>query len=375
MQPHRLRCPFFSESTFTMKLDNYLTLGRSGLRVSPMSLGTMTFGSDWGWGADASESRRMFDLYLERGGNFIDTANFYTNGSSEKLLGQFMADRRESVVLATKYTLNMQPGNPNAGGNHRRNMVRSVEASLKRLGTDYIDLLYLHIWDNLTPVDEVMRGFDDLVRSGKVLYAGISDTPAWQVARMQTLADLRGWAPLVALQIEHSLIERTVERELLPMAHELGLGVMAWSPLGSGVLSGKYTRADLAQPAGAAQVAAGVSGSRKDLVAINGALNTRTLDIADVVAQIAKEQGHSSAQVALAWLLHRTAPVVMPIIGARTLAQFEDNLGALDVELDASALQRLNAVSAVSLGFPHDFMALPLTQGLVSGGTAARRPG
>ncbi|MFM9923919.1 aldo/keto reductase [Variovorax sp. H27-G14] len=358
-----------------MKLDNYLTLGRSGLRVSPMSLGTMTFGSDWGWGADASESRRMFDLYLERGGNFIDTANFYTNGSSEKLLGQFMADRRESVVLATKYTLNMQPGNPNAGGNHRRNMVRSVEASLKRLGTDYIDLLYLHIWDNLTPVDEVMRGFDDLVRSGKVLYAGISDTPAWQVARMQTLADLRGWAPLVALQIEHSLIERTVERELLPMAHELGLGVMAWSPLGSGVLSGKYTRADLAQPAGAAQVAAGVSGSRKDLVAINGALNTRTLDIADVVAQIAKEQGRSSAQVALAWLLHRTAPVVMPIIGARTLAQFEDNLGALDVELDASALQRLNAVSAVSLGFPHDFMALPLTQGLVSGGTAARRPG
>ncbi|MGJ7566994.1 aldo/keto reductase [Variovorax sp. GB1R11] len=357
-----------------MKLDNYLTLGRSGLRVSPMSLGTMTFGSDWGWGADAVESRRMFDLYLERGGNFIDTANFYTNGSSEKLLGQFIAERRESVVLATKYTLNMQPGNPNAGGNHRRNMVRSVEASLKRLGTDYIDLLYLHIWDNLTPIDEVMRGFDDLVRSGKVLYAGISDTPAWQVARMQTLADLRGWTPLVALQIEHSLIERTVERELLPMAHELGLGVMAWSPLGSGVLSGKYTRADLAQMKGATSGTAGVSGTRKDLVAINGALSGRTLDIADVVAQIAKEQGRSSAQIALAWLLHRSAPTVMPIVGARTFAQFKDNLGALDVELDASALQRLDAVSAVPMGFPHDFMALPVTQGVLSGGTAARRP-
>lgn len=360
-----------------MKLDNYLTLGRSGLRVSPMSLGTMTFGSDWGWGADASESRRMFDLYLERGGNFIDTANFYTNGSSEKLLGQFMADRRESVVLATKYTLNMQPGNPNAGGNHRRNMVRSVEASLKRLGTDYIDLLYLHIWDNLTPIDEVMRGFDDLVRSGKVLYAGISDTPAWQVARMQTLADLRGWTPLVALQIEHSLIERTVERELLPMAHELGLGVMAWSPLGSGVLSGKYTRADLGHTKDTKDTkgaASGVTGTRKDVAVGNGALSKRSLAIAETVAQVAREQGRSPAQIALAWLLHRTAPVVMPIIGARTLAQFEDNLGALDVQLDAETLQRLDAVSAVSMGFPHDFMALPMTQGVVSGGTVARRP-
>jgi aryl-alcohol dehydrogenase-like predicted oxidoreductase len=366
-QPRR-RTP---ERTFTMKLDNYLTLGRSGLRVSPMSLGTMTFGSDWGWGADAGESRRMFDLYLERGGNFIDTANFYTNGSSEKLLGQFMADRRESVVLATKYTLNMQPGNPNAGGNHRRNMVRSVEASLKRLGTDYIDLLYLHIWDNLTPIDEVMRGFDDLVRSGKVLYAGISDTPAWQVARMQTLADLRGWTPLVALQIEHSLIERTVERELLPMAHELGLGVMAWSPLGSGVLSGKYTRADLGHTKGAAS---GVTGTRKDVAVGSGALSERSLAIAETVAQVAKEQGRSSAQIALAWLLHRTAPVVMPIIGARTLAQFEDNLGALDVQLDAETLQRLDAVSAIAKGFPHDFMALPMTQGVVFGDTTARRP-
>ncbi|WP_454905873.1 aldo/keto reductase [Variovorax gossypii] len=354
-----------------MKLDNYLTLGRSGLRVSPMSLGTMTFGSDWGWGADASESRRMFDAYVERGGNFIDTANFYTNGSSEKLVGQFVAGKRESVVLATKYSLNMQPGNPNAGGNHRRNMVRSVEASLQRLGTDYIDLLYLHIWDNLTPFDEVMRAFDDLVRAGKVLYAGVSDTPAWQIARMQTLADLRGWAPLVALQIEHSLIERTVERELLPMARELGLGVLAWSPLASGVLSGKYTRADLDHRKGPDS---GVTGTRKDVAAGNGALTARTLDIADEVSRIAKAQGRSPAQIALAWLLHRSAPVVMPIIGARTFAQFEDNLGALDVVLDEETLQSLDAVSAVTKGFPHDFMALPMTQGVLSGGTSVRRP-
>jgi aryl-alcohol dehydrogenase-like predicted oxidoreductase len=275
------------------------------------------------------------------------------------------------VVLATKYTLNMQPGNPNAGGNHRRNMVRSVEASLKRLGTDYIDLLYLHIWDNLTPVEEVMRAFDDLVRSGKVLYAGISDTPAWQVARMQTLADLRGWTPLVALQIEHSLIERTVERELLPMAHELGLGVMAWSPLGSGVLSGKYTRADLGHTKDAAS---GVTGTRKDVAAGNGALSE----------PLARHRRGGRAggegtgplvgadRAGLAAAPH--APVVMPIIGARTLAQFEDNLGALDVRLDDAALQRLDAVSAVAKGFPHDFMALPMTQGVVSGGTVTRRP-
>jgi aryl-alcohol dehydrogenase-like predicted oxidoreductase len=354
-----------------MKLDHYITLGRSGLCVSPLSLGTMTFGSDWGWGADASESRRIFDLYTERGGNFIDTANFYTGGSAERLLGQFIADRRESVVVATKYSLNMQPGNPNAGGNHRRNMLRSVEASLKRLNTDYIDLLYLHAWDGLTPVDEVMRGFDDLVRSGKVLYAGISDTPAWQVARMQTLADLRGWAPLVALQIEYSLIERTGERELLPLARELGLGVLAWSPLGSGVLTGKYTRADLAARADA--TVDSEAGSRKNMVASSGALTERGLAIADGVRQIAREHARSPAQIALAWTLLRRAPTVMPIIGARTLAQFEDNLGALDVALSEDDLRRLDAASAITLGFPHDFLAMPVLRGTLSGGSSVRR--
>ncbi|RYZ00723.1 MAG: aldo/keto reductase [Comamonadaceae bacterium] len=354
-----------------MQLDHYLTLGRSGLRVSPMSLGTMTFGPDWGWGADAGESRRIFDRYRERGGNFIDTANNYTQGSAEQLVGEFIADCRESVVVATKYSLNMQPGNPNAGGNHRRNMVRSVEASLKRLKTDYIDLLYLHVWDGLAPVDEVMRGFDDLVRAGKVLYAGISDTPAWQIARMQTLADLRGWAPLVALQIEYSLIERTVERELLPMARELGLGVLAWSPLAGGVLSGKYTRADLGHPP--ADSVAG--GTRRSLVLGTGALTARGLDIADVVQQVAREQSRSPAQVALAWTLQRNAPVVMPIIGARTLAQFDDNLGALDMVLEPDQVTRLDAASAITLGFPHEFLMNPMVQAILSGGTSVRRPG
>lgn len=354
-----------------MPLTDYLTLGRSGLRVSPMALGTMTFGLDWGWGSDASEARRIFDLYAERGGNFIDTANNYTGGSAEQLIGQFIADRRESMVVATKYSLNMQPGNPNAGGNHRRNMVRSVEASLKRLGTDYIDLLYLHVWDGLAPIDEVMRGFDDLVRAGKVLYAGISDTPAWQVARMQTLADLRGWTPLVALQIEYSLIERTVERELLPMARELGLGVLAWSPLGGGVLSGKYTRADL----GGHAAMDSTVGTRKAVVASTGALSERGLDIADVVQEIAREHDRSASQIALAWTMQRNPQTVMPIVGARTLVQFEDNLGALDVVLKADDLQRLDAVSAVSLGFPHDFLQHPVLRQVMTGGTSVRRPG
>jgi aryl-alcohol dehydrogenase-like predicted oxidoreductase len=247
--------------TNALSLDSYRLLGRSGLRVSPLALGTMTFGTDWGWGSDRDEAKRILDAYLDRGGNFIDTANKYTNGTSERLIGELVGDRRERLVLATKYTLTMRPGDPNAGGNHRKNMVRSVEASLERLKTDYIDLLYLHAWDATTPVEEILRAMDDLVRAGKVLYVGISDTPAWQVSRMQAIADLRGWAPLVALQIEYSLIERTVERELIPMAQEMGLGVIPWSPLASGVLTGKYTRADLDAGGGTADAA----GSRKNV--------------------------------------------------------------------------------------------------------------
>lgn len=350
------------------RLNDYITLGRSGLRVSPVSLGTMTFGDDWGWGAAEAESRRMLDIYMERGGNFIDTANFYTGGTSERLLGKFLAGRREQAVVATKYSLSVEPGNPNAGGNARRNMVRAVEASLRRLDTDYIDLYYLHVWDGLVPVDEVMRGFDDLVSAGKIVYAGISDTPAWQVARMQTLADLRGWAPLVALQIEHSLIERTVEHDLLPMAHELGLGVLAWSPLGSGVLSGKYSRADIEAHRGKDPW----DGTRAAVAAGMGALSDHNLDIVDVLLEVAEEAGHSAAQTAIAWLLARQAPGIIPILGARTAAQFEENLGALEVSLTADQIRRLDEISAVAPVFPHSFMPKVLPQ--VLGGMNITRP-
>ena len=350
-------------------LDHYRLLGRSGLRVSPLSLGTMTFGSDWGWGADADEARRIFDTYVDRGGNSIDTSVNYTNGTSERMVGAFAREKRERLVLATKFTMARDPGDPNSGGNHRLNIVRSVEQSLRQLGTDRIDLFYLHGWDFTTRPDEAMRGLDDLVRSGKVVYLGICNTPAWRVAEMQTLAELRGWAPLVALQIEYSLVERTVEHELIPMAEALGLGVLPWSPLGGGVLTGKYTRDDLSD-----ENAADVSPTRKGVIASSGHLNERALSIADVVAEVARESGATSSQVALAWTLTNPA-VVSPIIGARTLAQAENNLGALVVELSPEQRGRLEAASAPAPTFPDRFMARPMVQQLMFGGTAVAARG
>jgi aryl-alcohol dehydrogenase-like predicted oxidoreductase len=345
-----------------LSLNSYRLLGRSGLRISPFALGAMTFGSDWGWGADDKESRRIFDAYVDRGGNFIDTANQYTNGTSERLVGEFAGDKRERLVIATKYTLTSRPDDPNAGGNHRKSMVRSVEESLRRLRTDYIDLLYLHAWDFTTPVEEILRAMDDLVRAGKILYVGISDAPAWQVSRMQAIADLRGWSPLVALQIEYNLVERTVERDLIPMAREMGLGVIPWSPLASGVLTGKYSKADLGAGLGEAEP----SGSRKNVAAANGALTERSLGIAEVVKSVAGEIGKTPAQVALAWTLIDPA-VAAPIIGARTLAQMEDNLGALDIALTEGQRTRLDEASAVELGFPHEFLNRPMPRKVIFG--------
>ena len=350
----------------TRSLDSYRLLGHSGLRVSPLALGAMTFGTDWGWGTDQDDARRIFETYVDRGGNFIDTANQYTNGTSERFVGEFAAGRRDQLVIATKYTLSSRPGDPNAGGNHRKSMVNSVEESLRRLGTDYIDLLYLHVWDGTTPVEEIMRAMDDLVRAGRVLYLGISDTPAWEVARMQTLAQLRGWAPLVALQIEYSLAERTVERDLIPMAAALGLGVVPWSPLASGVLAGKYTRADLDH-----EVVNDPAGTRKNVAASSGALTERTLDIAEVVKDVAKQSGHTPPQVALAWTLLNPG-VTAPIMGARTLVQLEDNLGALEVEFTESQLADLLRASAIELGFPHDMLARPMTRDLMFGGARVK---
>jgi len=340
-------------------LDSYRLLGRSGLRVSPLALGAATFGTEWGWGAEQDDARKLFDTYVERGGNFIDTASTYTNGSSERLLGVFAHDNRESLVLATKYSTLSRPGDPNSGGSHRKTMFASVETSLRRLNTDYIDLLYLHVWDFTTSVEEVLRGMDDLVRQGKVLYVAICNTPAWQVSRMQAIADLRGWSPLVALQFEYSLIERTGERDLIPMAREMGLGVIPYSPLAGGVLAGKYSRADLT----AGKIA---DGTRKDFNIANGDVTERNLAIADVLKAVATEMGRSPGQVGLAWA-GQNPDVTAPIIGARTPAQLEDNLGALEVDFTAAQLARLDEASAIGLGNPHALLASDRGRAFTSG--------
>jgi aryl-alcohol dehydrogenase-like predicted oxidoreductase len=337
----------------------YRLLGRSGLRVSELCLGTMTFGEDLGWGSSKEESRQILDAFFEAGGNFIDTANMYTMGTSESMLGEFLASNRQRAVLATKYT-NAMPGNDaNAGGNQRKNMMQAVEASLKRLRTDYIDLYWLHVWDQLTPIEEVMRAFDDLVRQGKILYAGVSDMPAWLVAKANTLAELRGWTSFVGLQIEYSLVERTVERELLPMAASLGIGVTAWSPLGGGVLTGKYIKGDA--PADARMNSEMMKGFQLSADRANAVVHE--------VLAVAKECGRSPAQVSLAWLRQQSIPVI-PIIGARRMEQFKDNLACIDLRLDATQVERLDAVSRIELGFPHDFYTRDMVRAVVSGGFA-----
>ncbi|HEV8329236.1 MAG TPA: aldo/keto reductase [Nitrospiraceae bacterium] len=335
----------------------YRLLGNSGLRVSEAALGTMTFGEDWGWGSAQDEARKVYDAFREVGGNFIDTANMYTNGTSESLLGEFMKGHRQSVVMATKYT-NAAPGtDPNAAGNQRKNMVQAVEASLKRLKTDYIDLYWVHIWDQITPVEEVMRGLEDLVRGGKVLYIGISDAPAWWIAQANTLAHLRGWAPFIGLQIEYSLIERTIERELLPMAKALNLGLTAWSPLANGVLTGKYHGHGSSEP----------GRMSSDMMKPFLPEQQRTDRIVAAVKTVSDELGRSMAQVALAWLRYRPVPVI-PILGARKLSQLQDNLASFDLTLSADQLQTLDDASRIELGFPHDFYAKELVRTFVYGG-------
>jgi aryl-alcohol dehydrogenase-like predicted oxidoreductase len=318
----------------------------------------MTFGDDWGWGASKDESRKIYETFLEAGGNFIDTANVYTEGSSERFLGQFMAEHREKVVLATKYTLSSPLQDPNSGGNHRKSLMQAIEASLRRLKTHYIDLYWLHAWDFFTPLEEIMRAFDDLIRQGKVLYIGISDAPAWIVSRANTMAELRGWTPFVGLQIEYSLIERTVERELLPMARELDLGVTAWSPLAGGLLTGKYNRQTGQREAKRLE---------HPMLKGLGDIDKRKLAVVEAVQSVAQDTGRSEAQVALAWLRQQQG-VVIPIVGARTASQLKDNLGCLEVTLDSEHLKRLDEASRIELGFPHDFFKSDLVRQLVYGG-------
>src|SRR6202165_1229240 len=336
----------------------YRLLGKIGLRVSEASLGTMTFGDEWGWGSPKAEARKVYETYREAGGNFIDTANFYTGGTSEKFVGEFIQGHRESVVLATKYS-NAAPGNdPNAAGNQRKSMMQALEASLKRLQTDYIDLYWVHIWDGITPVEEVMRGLDDLVRQGKILYVGISDAPAWWIAQANALAELRGWTRFIGLQIEYSLMERTVERELVPMAKALNLGVLAWSPLAIGVWSGKY------HGEGKTDGGRMTNEGMKDLLP----KEQRAAPIISAVKSVSEQTGRSMAQVALAWLRHQTVPVI-PIIGARKVSQLQDNLASLDLELSAEQLKSLDGASRIEIGFPQSIYDREMVRAIRYGGT------
>ncbi|NNF57181.1 MAG: aldo/keto reductase [Rhodothermaceae bacterium] len=329
----------------------YRLLGPTGLRVSELCLGTMTFGDDWGWGAKSDAAEQILDRYVEAGGNFLDTANLYQNGSSERILGELLQDDRDRFVLATKYTLHAGGEGPNAAGSHRKNLMQAIDASLERLDTDYIDLLWVHAWDELTPIEETMRGLDDLVRQGLVHYLGVSDWPAWAVSAANAIATARGWTPFSALQIEYSLIERTPERDLLPMARHFGLTTTPWSPLGGGVLTGKYLDGE---NAGRLSEKAR---QRSD----------HNLGIARVVVDLADEIGATPAQVALAWLRAQGDDILL-ILGARTPEHLEDNLGVLGLTLSEDHLARLDEVSAIELGFPHAFLKLPFVkEGIYNG--------
>lgn len=345
----------FNNLGVCMSLGHYVTLGRSGLRVSPLSLGAMTFGEDLGWGSSVEESQRIIDRYVDAGGNFIDTANFYTKSHSEKIIGDHVGRhpaRRDRLVIATKFSGNLYPGDPNAGGSGRKAIIGSLEGSLRRLQTDYVDLYWLHNWDVHTPIEETMATLETLVQAGKVRYIGVSDTPAWKIAQANVMAHFRGWAPFIGLQIEYSLLERTVEQELVPMALELGLGITPWSPLKSGVLSGKYTRDNAATAEGRA--------------AMMGRVEEKAFSVIDALQEIAQAHETTVARVALAWV--RMQPgVTSTIIGARRLDQLEDNLRSLEVVLTAEELARLDELTRPALGFPQNMQ--PIFPAIHNGGT------
>jgi aryl-alcohol dehydrogenase-like predicted oxidoreductase len=329
-----------------MALNHYRSLGDSGLRVSPFCLGAMTFGEEWGFGSTPQVSATILDAYLDAGGNFIDTANVYTRGHSEKILGDVLGripSKRDRTVIATKFYGSMYTGDPNGGGASRKSITAACEQSLRRLQTDYIDLYWMHTWDRLTPIEETMRALDDLVRAGKVRYLGFSDTPAWKVTQAQVTSLFKGWTPLIALQLEYSLIERTIEGELIPAAAELGLGVTPWSPLASGALTGKYTRENVA----------GAKPARGNFVARR--LNEKTFEVVDVLIKVAAELETTPARVALAWIQARPG-VTSTIIGARTLDQLHDNVQALNVQLTVEQAAALEEVSRPKLNFPFDFV-------------------
>jgi len=347
-----------------MRLKHYVTLGRSGLRVSPISLGTMTFGTEWGWGTEEDTSRAIFDRYLEAGGNFLDTADGYTGGKSEEMVGKFVDERaaRDRVVIATKFTFNADPANPNAGGNGRKNIYRALEGSLRRLRTDYIDLYWLHAWDTITPVEEVVSTLDDLVRAGKIRHYGFSDTPAWYLTRAQTLAEKEGKETLIALQLEYSLVERNIEREHIPAAQQLGIGICPWSPLAGGFLTGKYKR----------EGATGRGEGRLEKTKGAGnpvfeKFNERNWRVLSALLEVSRQLGRTPAQVALNWVATQPG-ITSTIIGATKLAQLEDNLAALDFQIPAELRNRLDEVSAIEAVHPYVFYGEPF-RSMINGGT------
>ncbi|WP_432720254.1 aldo/keto reductase [Jeongeupia wiesaeckerbachi] len=343
-----------------MSIDRYYTLGRSGLRVSRLSLGTMTFGTEWGWGADKADARAVFDLYLDAGGNFFDTADAYTNGTSETWLGEFVAARqaRHHVVLASKFTFNLGDRNANGGGNGRKHILQAVEGSLKRLGTDFLDVLYLHAWDQITPAEEVIRTLDDLVRAGKVRHLGLSDVPAWYAARVQTLAEWRGFEPISTLQLQYSLVERNLEHEYTRLAIELGMGLTAWSPLASGLLSGKYRKDDQASGRLATMQNSGNPAFQH--------LSERNWQIVATLEDVAAQVDRPMNQVALNWVAHRPA-VSSVLVGASRPDQLRSNLQALDFDIPAELHQRLDDASAPAAPFPYYFFTNAM-QGMIYGG-------
>lgn len=328
--------------------------GKSGLRVSEICLGTMTFGAEWGWGADYEECKKIFDAFANTGANFIDTANRYTEGTSEKYVADFIAHDRDHFVVGTKYTLrDDKTSDINYSGNHRKNMMRSIEGSLKRLKTDYVDIFWLHVWDFTTPIDEIMRGLDDLVRQGKVLYLGISDTPAWRVAQCNTFAELRGWNSFAGLQIEYSLLKRDAERDLIPMANALDLAVTPWAPLAGGALTGKY-----------------IHGEKGRINAESARLSAKNTEIVKLVVEKASQLGVSATQLALRWCMNKKN-VVIPIIGARSESQLIESLKVLDFTLEKEIEDQLDVASAIELGFPHDFLQQDGIRDITYGGLFA----
>jgi aryl-alcohol dehydrogenase-like predicted oxidoreductase len=319
---------------------NYKLFGQSGLRVSELCLGTMGFGTEWKWGADKTVSKQIFDSFANAGGNFLDTANRYTEGTSEKFLGEFIASDRDHFVVATKYSLRDKPGDLNFAGNHRKNLMRSVRESLKRLNTDFIDVLWIHAWDQWTPTEEIIKGMEDLVTRGLVHYIGVSDTPAWVVSQANTIAQFRGWSQFIGLQIEYSLIQRTVEAELLPMAKAFGMTVTPWAPLAGGALTGRY-----------------LNGDKGRLPDTSVRLGERSVLITKKVMEIADRLGVTPSQVAINWTRQHKGQSIIPIVGATKVSQVEDVLGCLKFELPLEAMNELNEVSKIDLPFPQKFFA------------------